>query len=132
LVRGNIEQAQNVISEYLNGISSINEMNKKISEFMETYSKTNREVLDDANTTKSISENIKIAADETKISIQDILKTVVDINDISQSNASISEEIFATTDNLSTMARNLLHEITFFNLDDEITDIDKKIEKKKK
>ncbi len=114
--QGNIKQAQDLITEYLNGISSINDMNKKISSFMETYTDTNKEVLKDADRAKNISDQIRHATEETKVAISEISKSIVDINELSQSNASISEEISASTENLSSMANGLLEEIKFFKI----------------
>ncbi len=112
--QGNIKQAQELISDYLNGIKSINEMNKKISEFMDTYTETNKGVLIDADSVKKISDHIKMATDETKIAIQEISKSIIGISDLSQSNASIAEEISASTENLSSMAKSLVDEVKFF------------------
>ncbi len=115
--QGNIKQAQDLITEYLNGISSINDMNKKISSFMETYTTTNKEVLKDADRAKNISDQIRHATEETKIAINEISKSIVEINELSQSNASISEEISASTENLSSMANGLLEDVKFFKVD---------------
>lgn len=112
----NIQSAQQLMRSYLEGITSINEMNGKISEFMEDYAAKNKGILEDADKAREISEHIKIATDETRISVNEITKSVVSINELSQSNASISEEISASTENLSGMAKDLLKEVKFFKL----------------
>jgi|GEM_PF-2112897 len=109
-----IEQAKEVIEGYLRGIVTINEMNRSVSEYMDAYLNSKDEILAESVTAKQISESIKMSTDETRVALQEIMKSVLYIDESSQENSSISEEISSSAEGLSGMADDLVQELKFF------------------
>ncbi|MDA3900348.1 MAG: methyl-accepting chemotaxis protein [Spirochaetes bacterium] len=111
-----INETLHLITDFLNGISSINDMNRKISNFMNHYSKTNDEVSQRAEQVQKISEGIKHAADENKRAISEIAGSIFDINDLSQKNATHSQDVSDNTKKLAGMSESLKAKVKFFKV----------------
>jgi methyl-accepting chemotaxis protein len=112
----NIKQTVNLVSTFIQSIESINEMNRKISDFMENYSSTNSQVTDKVQFIKDISEQIKNSAEENKLAIGEISRSILDINEKTQENSDYSTHISEETVGLATMSESLSSKIKFFRL----------------
>ncbi|MBN2434893.1 MAG: hypothetical protein JXK07_06460 [Spirochaetes bacterium] len=112
----NINETLLLITDFLSGINSINDMNRKIGNFMTQYSQTNDEVSNRAENVQKISEGIKHAADENKRAISEIAKSIFDINDLSQKNATHSQDVSDNTKKLAAMSESLKSKIKFFKI----------------
>jgi len=112
----NINETLLLITDFLSGINSINDMNRKIGNFMTQYSQTNDEVSNRAENVQKISEGIKHAADENKRAISEIARSIFDINDLSQKNATHSQDVSDNTKKLAAMSESLKSKIKFFKI----------------
>jgi len=113
----NVEETVKVIGDIINGVSDITEMMNVINDSMKNNLTLNKEVSDEAASTSSQSEIINLSAEEQKKAAEEIVSSVSLINDITQSNASGSEEILANAEDIMSMSKDLKEKILNFNLD---------------
>lgn len=114
--KDNIDSTMTLITSFMTGINSITNMNQKISSFMKIYTETNREVLNEADVVRNISQDIKNAAEENTTAINEISRAIYEINELSQSNASSSHEVSTNTEQVSQMAATLRNKVKFFKI----------------
>ncbi|MFW6366237.1 MAG: hypothetical protein ACOC2H_07185, partial [Spirochaetota bacterium] len=112
----NIKETLQLITDFLTGIRSIDEMNNKITDFMEEYEQTNDAVAAETDNVRMIAGYIKIAASENKDAISDMTKAMSGINEMSQQNSATSEEVSSHTQKLELMAENLKKKMKFFKV----------------
>ncbi len=112
----NIKETLQLITDFLTGIRSIDEMNNKITDFMEEYEQTNDAVAAETDNVRMIAGYIKIAASENKEAITDMTKAMSGINEMSQQNSATSEEVSSHTQKLEQMAENLKKKMKFFKV----------------
>ncbi len=113
----NVTTTINLISEIISGVNSIDKMMHTIAEFMSNQNETNTEVNSAAHEIRERSEEIKTASAEQKNANEEIVKAITTINVLSQSNASETEELSASANNLSSLAEKLKEAIDYFNID---------------
>jgi len=109
-VRGSVD----TLSSIIEGFNSISEMMGKISEYMKKQNDVNNAINEEMGKIRLKSEQIKIATQEHKFSSDEIVKSISEINDLTQSNASGAEEIAATSESISEQASELARSIEFF------------------
>jgi methyl-accepting chemotaxis protein len=114
--QGNIQETLQLITDFLAGIRSINEMNNKITDFMDKYEQTNDKVAQETEHVKMIAGYMKLAASENKAAITEMTRSMSDINEMSQQNAAGSEEVASHTEKLDIMSSTLKKKIHFFKV----------------
>jgi methyl-accepting chemotaxis protein len=113
----NVATTINLISEIIAGVNSIDSMMNEVAEFMNNQNTTNAEVNSAAHEIRDRSEEIKTASQEQKNANYEIVKAITAINELSQSNASETQELSASANNLSSLAEKLKEAINYFNID---------------
>lgn len=111
-----VESSIATISRIIDGIGLTNEMINLVSGFMKTQVEVNSEVNTVAEEVKARSTEIKDSTNEQKNSIGEIVKSVSYINELTQSNASGSEEMAANSETNAGIAELLKNEIDFFKI----------------
>lgn len=112
---GAIETVES-IGTIIKDIRSITDSMANVSSFMQKQLEINDVVTREAGDVQQRAHEIKIATEEQKTATGEIVKSVSNINDLTQSNASGTEELAAKTDEFSKMADNLLEKIKFFKI----------------
>ena len=113
----NIQLTIDTISSIINGVASIKSMMEELSNTINAQIKTNNEVNDAAVSARERSDEIKSATSEQKSATMEIAKSIGNINELTQSNASGAEEMSANAENLTALAERLKQDIDFFKLD---------------
>ncbi len=111
-----VESSIVTISRIIDGIGVTSEMINLVSGSMKRQVEVNAEVNIEADNVKSRSTEIKNSTDEQKNAVDEIVKSVGYINELTQSNASGSEEMAANSETNAAIAETLKHEIEFFKL----------------
>ncbi len=110
----NVNDTIESISSIINGVESIGEMMNRIFQGMEQQKATNESVNRSAGELKVRSEEVRTATSEQKNAVNEVMKSITNINEMNQSIASGSEQITASTSRLATMAENLKNLVNFF------------------
>ena len=113
----NVKTTINLISEIITGVNSIDTLMNQVAEFMNSQNATNAEVNSAAHEIRDRSEEIKTASQEQKNANYEIVKAITAINELSQSNASETQELSASATNLSSLAEKLREAVNYFNID---------------
>ncbi|HOT43526.1 MAG TPA: methyl-accepting chemotaxis protein [Spirochaetota bacterium] len=113
----NVATTINLISEIITGVNSIDTLMNQVAEFMNSQNATNAEVNSAAHEIRDRSEEIKTASQEQKNANYEIVKAITAINELSQSNASETQELSASATNLSSLAEKLKEAVNYFNID---------------
>ncbi len=113
----NVKTTINLISEIITGVNAIDTMMNQVAEFMNNQNATNAEVNSAAHEIRDRSEEIKTASQEQKNANYEIVKAITAINELSQSNASETQELSASATNLSSLAEKLREAVNYFNID---------------
>jgi methyl-accepting chemotaxis protein len=111
----------NLLHETISSIESINSFIKEIVEKSQSQLTTNTTVETEAKTVQEMSESISHATNQQKISVEEIVKSITTITEITQANASGSEEMAANSEELSLMATGLQDKVSFFKIDKELS-----------
>jgi len=102
-VTGTVETIQSIIR----GITENHDIMQRIASRMETQIGANKIINENTGLVKSKTEEIKSAAHEHKTATDEILKTIVTINELTLENSSGASEIHSGTEMLSEMADSL-------------------------
>ncbi|OHD70818.1 MAG: hypothetical protein A2W19_07810 [Spirochaetes bacterium RBG_16_49_21] len=110
----NVTTAVKVISDIIEGVESISRMMNLIYQNMVEQLATNETVNEEAEKVKGRSNEIRTATEEQKIAAEEIVKSVTNINDMTQRHATGSEEAAANAEVLSGIASDLSQQVDFF------------------
>jgi methyl-accepting chemotaxis protein len=105
-----------VISSIIDGVSEISHVTKEIAEHMNKQVETNSDVNSEATDVKNMSESIKISTSEQKRAVNEIVKSISSITELTQTNAAGSEELSTSTHRLITMSDKLIDAVNYFNI----------------
>lgn len=112
---GNIGETVTVIGGIIARIETINSRMGEIYSFMEEQLKRNRIVNQKGQEVKERSVNIQEAVQEQKLAIEEISKTISGINDLTQSNASSTEELSSGSVGLAHLSEDLKKQAEYFH-----------------
>ncbi|MBN2039655.1 MAG: CZB domain-containing protein [Spirochaetes bacterium] len=104
------------IAGIIESITGIIEMTDAIYKNMQNQISINNIVNKEAEKTLLIADEIKISSQEQGKAFEEIVKSISNINELTQTNASSSEEIAGVSENLTKMAETVRKEIEFFNV----------------
>ncbi len=113
----NVAATTRLISDIITGVNSIDLMMSEVADFMKSQNDTNDEVNSSAHEIRDRSEEIKTASQEQKNANYEIVKAITAINELSQSNASETQELSASANNVSNLAEKLKEAINYFNVE---------------
>jgi len=111
-----IKSAISKVNLVLGGIEAVNNMIKEVSGYTDNQLSTMNEVNSDMNNVHERSEQIADTIKEGKVAIDEIVKSVTSINDMTQHNASGAEELSASSEEISSLAESLNEEVAFFKM----------------
>ncbi len=112
----NLNTADSRIQEIITGMNSINSMINTISETMDRQLETNRDVNISSDSISEMAHQIRERTDLQKITMAEIAGVMTSISELTQSGAAGSEEMAATSRNVSAMADNLKAKVEFFKV----------------
>jgi len=98
------------------GIESTTNMMQELSRLTDKQNSANEEVNQSLKEVLTKTNFITSAIREGKVAIDEIVKSVSVIREMTQSNSLSSEEISASTDEISSMAETLKSEVSFFKI----------------
>lgn len=114
--KANITSTIETISAIITGVDNIGGMMQVLSDFMTKQLDSNAVVNRDALEMRNRSDEMKGATEEQKTAVTEIVKSVSNINELTQANASGAEEIAGTSESLASMAENLKTAVDFFRI----------------
>jgi methyl-accepting chemotaxis protein len=112
----NVTSSNDVISKIIVSVNSISEMIREIGSHMQEQVTLNGKVSGEADKVISNADAIKLATVEHKTAISEIVRAIGSINELTQSNASGSEQMAANSKSLSNRAEELKTAVDFFKL----------------
>ncbi|MBN1501836.1 MAG: hypothetical protein JW982_16885 [Spirochaetes bacterium] len=112
----NTQMTMESINTIIHGVSEINQMMNMLADFMEKQLVTNNSVNQHAADVQRRSDEIKNGTTEQQNAMGEIVNAISNINELTQANASGSEEMAANSKNLSDMAEKLRLGLGFFKL----------------
>ncbi len=110
----NIDNTVEKIIGITKGISTIDEMIDELSKHMTKQFDTNATVNMEADVVKDRSTEIKNATEEQKIAIDEIVKSISNINDLTQSNVQGADEMTVQSKEMAESAIELKNAVAFF------------------
>ncbi|MBN1534165.1 MAG: hypothetical protein JXA20_15950 [Spirochaetes bacterium] len=103
------------ISTIIQGVTNINGMVAMLSDFMKKQSEANAAVMSEAEGVKIRSEEIKNATEEQKTASGEIVKSVSNINELTQSNAAGAQRIIESSQEIRAMSETLNERVGSFH-----------------
>lgn len=114
-----ISETTNTMMSIIEGINRISAMMEEIALNMSNQKSINSSVHENAMTVQNRAEEIKYSTDEQKKAMDEIVKSISHINELTQANASGAEEISGSSENLAAMAETLKESVEFFKLSEK-------------
>lgn len=111
-VKGTVE----TISTIIKGVENINEMVNTLSDFMQKQSEANAVVMKEAEDVKTRAEEIRNAAEEQKNASSEIVKSVSNINELTQANAIGAQKITESSEEVRVMSDVLNTRVSTFDI----------------
>jgi methyl-accepting chemotaxis protein len=114
--QGSIDTASGTIHEVTDLISVMADKIGEISDGMNKQTGIYSGVQSQATNAKNRSEEITHAMEEQKIAIKEIMLSVSNINEMTQSNAAGAEEMASTAESVSSLAEDLWKNLAYFKI----------------
>ena len=112
----NIDTTTEIIHEVTNGISLMANKIREISSSMNVQVQIYDDIYSQAVSVKNRSEEILHAMEEQKTGVGEISLSIVNINELTQSNAAGSEQMAASSENIASQAAHLQKELMYFKI----------------
>lgn len=112
----NVTSSNDVINKIIISVDSISVMIGEIGKHMQEQVTLNQKVSGEADKVITNADSIKMATTEHKNAISEIVRAISLINELTQSNASGSEQMAANSKSLSARAEELKNAVEFFKL----------------
>ncbi len=111
-----INDTSKALENIINFINKTKELVQKIAQSTETQAKAGEEVTSATKLVMEMSDNISNSTHEQTITHQEISKTMDQINDQTQQQASGAEEIASSAEEISAQAENMKNQLEFFKI----------------
>ncbi|MGV7928087.1 MAG: methyl-accepting chemotaxis protein [Spirochaetota bacterium] len=111
-----IRSAIDTINSIIGGVNRMEEMMNGLGESMKKQLDANATANRDALEMRQRTDEIKTMTEEQKTAVTEIVKSVSNINELTQANASGAEEMAGTSESLASMAENLKKELSIFRI----------------
>ncbi len=105
-----------IISQIIEGVTNINDMVNLLSDFMKKQTEANDIVNKEADTVKVRSEEIKNASVEQKTATTEVVKSISNINELTQANAEGAQSMSVNVSSIAEMSDSLKDRVNSFNL----------------
>ena len=112
--QSSINSTTGAITSVTGGITLMAEKLRDISSSMKNQLVIYSDVRNQAETVKKDSEEISISMDEQKTAVREIMISISNINELTQTNASGAEEMSGTSESVATMAEHLQKDLSYF------------------
>ncbi len=112
----NIDSTVDIMSGIIEGVSTISEMINTLSKHMADQSESNVSVNMEADVVKDRSNEIKQATEEQKTAVDEIVKSISNINDLTQTNAGGAEEMSSQSREIAEAANALKNAVDHFKV----------------
>ncbi len=109
-----IDKTTETIRAIIDGVSLISSRMKVLEEIMRAESVSKDKVEKETGNVKTRSGEIRIATDEQRQAMEEIMQTVTSINELTQANAAGAEQMSANSDIVERMAEELKEKTDFF------------------
>ena len=109
IIRGSstVEDTVSTISKIISGVNSINIMTDEVSVQMERQQNLNLQVNAEAEGAIARSDEMKMATEEQKIAVTEISRSIVSVNELTQSNSEGAEKLFLHAKHVRELAEDL-------------------------
>ncbi len=114
--KSNIDSTVDIISGIIEGVTTISEMMNTLSKHMADQSESNNNVNMEADVVMERSSEIKQATEEQKTAVDEIVKSISNINDLTQTNASGAEEMSSQSKEIAEAANDLKNAVDHFQI----------------
>lgn len=111
-----VTESIEIISRIIESIENISNQMNEIYEFMQKQQKLGDDVDKESNKVKSGSETIAGSFSEQKQALNEIVKSVSSINELTQANATGAKEMTESAENMSALADQLKESVGFFHV----------------
>lgn len=111
-----ISETTNTMMSIIEGINRISMMMEEIAHYMSNQKSISSSVHENANLVQNRAGEITYSTEEQKKAMDEIVKSISHINELTQANASGAEEISGSSENLAAMAETLKESVEFFKL----------------
>jgi len=112
-----INQTSKALENIINYINNTKELVQKITQSTETQAKAGEEVTNATKLVMEMSDNISDSTHEQTITHQEISRTMDQINEQTQQQASGAEEIASSAEEISAQAESMRSQLEFFKID---------------
>jgi methyl-accepting chemotaxis protein len=112
----NVSDTVQSIGSIIEGVASIDSMMNAIYTDMEKQISTNDSVNKSADELRVRSDEVRTATEEQRNAVGEVMKSITNINDLTQSSAGGAEEMSANSNKLASMAETLKNKIEFFKV----------------
>jgi methyl-accepting chemotaxis protein len=107
-----VQDTVKIMREILAGVEESNRMMEAVNAAMDTSIENTGEAHSSVSTVKERSEEITTASAEQKTAAIEVMNTITDINQLSQTNAARAEDITGHSRDIAAMAKDLREKIT--------------------
>jgi len=114
--KGSIDMTTATIQDVTDGITAMAEKIQGISTSMSRQLNVYQDVRSQADIVRTRSEEITNSVDEQKIAMKEIMMSVSNINELTQSNAAGAEQMASNSENVATMSKKLKSDLGFFKV----------------
>ncbi|MBP7902031.1 MAG: hypothetical protein KA015_04360 [Spirochaetes bacterium] len=102
------------MSMIINGVSSVSMMMEGLAKDMQEQLEINAKVNSRGNDLKKLFDEVRTATDEQKNAMEEIVKSIANINELTQANASGAESMAENAEKLASVAEEMKNSIDFF------------------
>jgi methyl-accepting chemotaxis protein len=113
----NVVNSIGIISSMIEGVDEIKKMIDRVYETTASQIETNETVNREALTVRSRAEEITLATQEHKSGVGEIVRSVSNVNELTQSIAGGAEELTSNSEEIAAMAETLKARVIFFKVD---------------
>lgn len=111
-----VEQIIKLLSEIIEGFSSMRNMLDHLSRFVASQLNTRDDVLGTVQEVQQLSDQINSSSQEQKTALDEISRSIASINEISQTNAASSRQMSGVTQQIGELSDNLSSKVSFFKV----------------
>jgi methyl-accepting chemotaxis protein len=111
-----VQETTDLLSSVIDGFNNIKQMMNIINDFIMSQNETKQDVTRTTTDALDRSDIVKTSTEEQNIAVTEVVKSISDINDVSQSNAGGAVELAQSAKRLGTLAENLKAEVDFFKV----------------
>lgn len=111
-----VKQSVDVLGGIIHGVTEISSMMSLIDEAMGAQVDVNMRANQEMQVIKTRSDEIKNSSGEQKIATEEIVRSISDITNLTQTTASGAEEMTANTEEIAAMAEKLKMSVDFFKV----------------